>query len=230
VDFSKLAGRARKIVDAARENVGSGNADAAGLADQARTALQAARQGLQEVAAKAEQSPLAERAREVMGASGERLAALTAEGQGTAAERRGARILRDTIARVRDAATRESFERHRERATELLTSTRDDARAMSDRAAASVAEFYAERTGRPVTPEQVKRVAISVGAAVVVAATLSAMMETGSSGAEFSGDQDGGRADGFGSSFEGEVSRFFADKGGLNIETQVVDGDGVILS
>lgn len=117
---------------------------------------------------------------------------------------------------------------------ELLELSLQNAKEVTDRAASRVASLYTEATGRPTTPEQVKSVALRVGAAAVFATVVGSLLEhagesSGGASTTASGASSAG-AGGFDQSFEGQVSAFFADKGGLHIETQVVDQDGGIVS
>ena len=125
---------------------------------------------------------------------------------------------------------------------ELMAIGKEDASALSDGAAQKIADIYLKATGKETTPEQVKKVALRIGVAAVVtlviALVLGQVQAPGEGGWDFAGGGEaggaeglggGGGVEGFDNSFEGQASSFFADKGGLNISTDVVDMDGCVL-
>ncbi len=97
----------------------------------------------------------------------------------------------------------------------------------TDQAARTIAGVYTRWTGREVSPERVKKVAVQVGVAALAAAVVGALLDERRRGAAQPAPKASGG--GWGTSFEDRVSRFFADKGGLNIETHTVDQDGCRL-
>ncbi len=116
---------------------------------------------------------------------------------------------------------------HAAKLGELLQLAMQEGQEMTDNAAERVATLYSDWTGKSVTADEVKSVALKAGAAAVVAAVIAALLRSSSSDDSAAGSPEA--ADGFGDSFEGDMYRFFADKGGLNIDSQVVDQDGCIL-
>ena len=117
---------------------------------------------------------------------------------------------------------------------ELMAIGKENASQMSDSAAAKIAGIYQKATGRETSPERVKAIALRVGVAAVVTMVISAILGSPSGGGGLLTDAiaEGVGTDGFegfGDSFEGEMHGFFANKGGLDIRTDVVDMDGCIL-
>lgn len=124
------------------------------------------------------------------------------------------------------------------RLKELATITKDNATRVTDDAAGRIAVMYQDFTGKEATPEQVKKVAARVGVVALTSFVAAQALDMGGGGEFGEGGDGGGSADagsggggggGFDNSFEGQSAEFFADKGGLNISTSVVDGDGVVL-
>lgn len=114
----------------------------------------------------------------------------------------------------------------------------------ANQAAEVTADKITEVTGRETSAREVKTAAaitgVVLGAAYMADAALEGAVEgvSGMEGMDAGGDLasggaeaagGGGEIEGFDDSFEGETNKFFADKGGLNIKTHVIDGDGVIL-
>lgn len=116
------------------------------------------------------------------------------------------------------------------KARERLTPMFDATKTKTDRAAENLAGKMSQWAGKEVTPRDVKKIAV-VSAAVIIGLSILqgvGSMETGPVGG--SGANTGSGSDaGFDNSFEGQSAEFFANKGGLNIETRTVDADGVML-
>lgn len=113
----------------------------------------------------------------------------------------------------------------REAARQALGEVRTELSGGVDSAADAIARRASKWTGRDVTPSEIKKAAAVAGIAALV---LGAARRLGPGGAPSSGDAGDDPVvarDGFDSSFEGQAYGFFADKGGLNIETTVVDQD-----
>ena len=113
---------------------------------------------------------------------------------------------------------------------EKLTPMAEAAKHKTDAVAEKVAGKMTEWAGKEVTPGHVKKIA-AVSLAVVVGLHVLQGLG-GAGGGDFGGGVSGGSAggyEGFDNSFEGQSAGFFADKGGLNIETHTVDIDGVQL-
>lgn len=102
-----------------------------------------------------------------------------------------------------------------------------------DKVAETTSTKVNEVTGLETTPKDIKKAATVAVLAISAAGALEALADEGlAGGAELSGgDLAGGDtiSAGGAESFEEETSKFFADKGGLNIQTDVVDIDGCIL-
>ena len=113
---------------------------------------------------------------------------------------------------------------------ELMLLTKQRGGELTDQAAVQIAEQYKKITGRETTPEQVKRVAIQIGVAALAVFVLHLILQNAATGHQEVASSSGAGSDGFDNSFEGQSYKFFADKGGLNIETHVIDQDGCQLS
>lgn len=102
----------------------------------------------------------------------------------------------------------------------------------ADKLAQSSAEKLSDVTGKDVSPEQVKKAAIVSAMVVAAVGSIESVAAEGLVESDMAAPEGGvdapENASGTGS-FEEETNKFFADKGGLNIQTNVVDGDGVIL-
>jgi len=104
----------------------------------------------------------------------------------------------------------------------------------TDAAAAAVATKVSEKTGRDVTPSQVKKVALAAGIALAAAGAIDLLADAMAEGAggEFAGGEFTGGGEAASSSVGSgdvmdEAGEFFARNGGsLNIEHVTVDIDG----
>ncbi len=113
------------------------------------------------------------------------------------------------------------------KAKEKLGPMAESAKQKTDAAAETLAGKMSEWTGKEVTPGHVKKVAVISAAVVIGMHMLNGMSGAGAEYAASGGTSSG--YEGFDNSFEGQTNGFFADKGGLNIETHTVDMDGVML-
>ncbi len=112
-------------------------------------------------------------------------------------------------------------------------------RKATDHAAEATASKITEFTGRATTAREVKTAVVLTGLLVGAASAFEGAMDGGMAGVDgMDGGFDGGGDvapdsatgfDGPAQSVEEEQYKFFADKGGLNIQTDVVDMDGCVL-
>jgi hypothetical protein len=106
-----------------------------------------------------------------------------------------------------------------------------EVRERTDRAAEAVAAKVTEVTGRETTATEVKRAAVVVAGAVVLVTGALAMASTHrrAAGAVLGPVVGGGSGLGWGSDFESQAARVFAENGGsLNYYTPHVDSTGTV--
>jgi hypothetical protein len=106
-----------------------------------------------------------------------------------------------------------------------------DARGRADRAAEAVAAMVTEVTGRETTAAEVKKAAAVVAGAVVLGTAAVAVAGGGGRRGLVETALGGGSGDGWGSDFESQAVKGFAELGGsLNFYTPHVDSCGTVYS